>query len=142
MTTETIRINKLPKSKMQAVREYTGLRAFVEIGPDGSPLGYFIEDSGQAGVKREAAKNRVTRPRKNRVVQGHEKLCLGRNQVGDPYQAGSLAERAHRVVVECVPASRSSLEEMIVDQLGFTAQQATSQISYMLNTGHTLAVDE
>lgn len=140
--TETIRINKLPKSKMQAVRQYTGLRAFIELGPDGNPIGYFIEDASQASAKREAAVNRVRRPKVNRGVQAHEKLCLGRNQVSDPYKAGTLADRAHRVVIQLLPASRGSLESMIVDQLGLTHQQATSQISYMLNTGNTLAVDE
>lgn len=142
MSTETIRINKLPKSKMQAVREYTGLRAFVEIGPDGGPLGYFIEDAGQATVKKEAAQNRVRRPKHNRQVMAHEKLKLGKNQVSQPYMAGTMAQRSHDVVVELVPASRASLEAMIVDQLGLTAQQATSQISYLLHVGNTLAVDE
>jgi len=142
---ESVRIKSLPKSKMQTIREFTGLRAFVEIDESGQAIAYYIQDPDaktfETPVRRKTATG-IKRPRQNRTVLKSEQLVLGRNQVSDPYSPATTAARAHKIVIQLLPASRGALEEVIASELKLTAQQACSQLSYMLNTGHTLASAE
>jgi hypothetical protein len=134
--TETIRINKLPKSKMKAIREYTNLRAFIELGPNGEAVGYYIECEATIPNRQK-----VARKKHNVGILQSARLGLGpRGNLPDVYRAGSLSERVHNLVKDLVPASRETLESMIESELILTRQQATSQISYAIHHGKTLAV--
>lgn len=136
--TETIRINKLPKSKMKAIREYTNLRAFIELGPNGEAVGYYIECEA---TKLPTNRTGIKRPKQNAGVPRSARLGLGiRGKLPDPYDAGSMAARVHNLVKDLVPASRETIEAMCESELNITAQQATSQISYAIHHGETLAV--
>lgn len=140
MTTETIRITKLPKSKMQAIRQYTGLRAFCELDENGHPAAYFIESHSESQLERQTIQTGIKRPRRNPVIPRSVRLGLGPKIDPKPYDLTSVAARVHDLVVKCVPATRGDLEDICVSELSLTAGQARSQLSYALHVGKTLMV--
>ena len=139
-TSESVRIKSLPKSKMQTIRDFTGLRAFVEIDQSGQAIAYFIQDPDAKTFETPLRQKPtgIKRPRQNRTILKSEQLTRGKNQVSTPYSPESVAARVHRLAIEVLPCSRGSLEELIVSELRLNAQQACSQVSYALNCGHTL----
>lgn len=135
MSTETLRVTRLPKSKMQTVRQFTNLRAFVEIGPDGQPIGYYIEQQGETPkpAKRGGHTRRDNVPKLAILVLDTDE--------DNPYKQGSQAQKSFDVAMDVLPCSRGYLEENLCDRLGLSAKQAASQVSYMIFAQPVLAVD-
>lgn len=130
---ETLRVVRLPKSKMQTLREYTNRRAFAEIGEDGSPVAYFIE--AQDGVEPKPTKIK-RRPRVSK--RATLRLTTGNN----PYAEGSDAHKGFAVASAMCPCSRYDLERMFESELGIDDRQACSLASYMIFSNPVLRADE
>lgn len=140
MTIETLRVRRLPKSKMQAIREYTNLRAFAEIGDDGSPTAYFIEVVGTLTANTNKRSNGPTKRSPKIDPDAVVGPRLGISERHNRFLEGSKMHRAFPIIMQLVPARRSELQKVLAEELRINHTQARCIVSEFLHRGKILEV--
>lgn len=127
---EIIRIKPVSsRAKIEVLREF-GHRAFVEIGDDGKPIGYFVETKETAGTHVSAQKpGRRTPVTKNQALVWIDKTVTYKK--GLPARFASLVKE-----LAAVPTRRAELVDAIVKEAGISEVQATNLVSVFTGDGY------
>ena len=136
---ETLRVRKVPKSAMQHVRQYTGLRGFAELGPDGSPLAYWIELSNSASL---AAPSAPTRKRSPGYTMSPSALLTSTKKKMD-YQHHSIVYRVGEAVREITREGAVPRKDILTtgsELTGHTPSQVSTAISQLVKEGYVREV--
>lgn len=129
---ELLRIKPVSsKSKLDTLREF-GHRAFVEIGDDGKPIGYWVETKETAGIQ-------VSKPQKGRrhAVTGNVALVWA----GKPLKVvvkDSLFAKVGGLAADLAahPVRRDELVKVLTKESKVTEIQVTNVVSRLTTEGY------
>jgi len=129
---EKLLVRAVPKSAMQKIRQYTSLRAFAELGPDGHPIKYFIQSDGVARRAKPRPSRTTGRGGNSPVISGATFLVTQPGAVKQPFNRSSKCGRAWRVVRNLLSNdthTRSYLATHVADELNISYNEANSIMS-------------
>lgn len=138
--TEHLRVTKVPKSAMQHIRQYTALRAFVELDDNGGPKAYYVEA--------EKTNNTAAKPngRTNGKIPPTAKLQLTGRIKSTFYSAGTKHRLCSELIEDNYPPgcieSRSILTRVIAKKTGSNTKIVSNWISALIKDGFLKVVDE